>query len=298
MNKIKSILALTRWNELYDFNITLTLFGAIFAQGLFDYKFILVFLANFFCLCHAFMFNDVEDAEEDAQNPKKLKRNPIANKSLTKNEGFFYSIIFLVVAFALFLILSILTGNLGIIIIGSILLLSNILYSYRKIRLKAMPIIDIITHMFMLSSGPFLTAYYVYRGNLDLDGFIMFVIFNILSGYGQLENETRDYETDVKTNIRTTAVVLGLKFANILKFSFLGISSVAILFLAFSTKLIANPLNIFFQILFIFVLLSFILYLSFRGHKNKVLFTRQLQQAILFAANLILFLMFIKVSIF
>ena len=204
----------------------------------------------------------------------------------------------MVIAAVLFVILTAITNNYGILVVGFLLLLSNVLYSYRKIRLKAVPIVDIITHMFMLSSGPFLTVYYVYRGSLDLNAFIMFIIFNILSGYGQLENETRDYETDVKTNVRTTAVVLGLRFANILKFVFLGISAVGILFLVFSTTIIPNPFNIFLQVLFIFAILAFILYLNYRGHKNKVLFTRQLQQAVLFAANLILFLMFIKVSIF
>jgi 4-hydroxybenzoate polyprenyltransferase len=298
MKKIKSILALTRWTEIYDFNITLTLFGAIVAQGAFDLKFILILIANFFCLCHAFMFNDIEDAEEDAQNPKKLKRNPIANKSLSKKEGYFYSTITLIIAAVIFVVLGSMTNNIGVIIVGFLLLISNIVYSYRKIRFKAIPIIDVITHMFMLSSGPFLTAFYVYKNEMDLNGFILFLIFSGISAYGQLENETRDYETDVKTNVRTTAVVLGLKIANIIKFLFLGISSIAIIYLFLSTALIPNPLSIFLQVILFFGILSIFIYISFRKHKNQILFTRQLQQALLLAANLVLLLMFLKVSIF
>lgn len=298
MKKIKSILALTRWTEIYDFNITLTLFGAIASQGTFDYKFILVLLANFFCLCHAFMFNDVEDAEEDALNPKKLLRNPVANKSLSKKEGFLYSAIVLIIAAVLYVILGVVTNNISVIIVGGILLLSNVLYSYRKIRLKAVPIIDVITHMFMLSSGPYLAAYYVYRNEMDLNGFVLFLILSGISGYGQLENETRDFETDVKTNVRTTAVVLGLKLANIVKFVMLAIGAASIIFLFLSTNLIPNPLSIFLQIMIVFGLIAVVIFIRFRKHKNQVLFTRELQQAILFAANLIMFLMFLKISIF
>jgi 4-hydroxybenzoate polyprenyltransferase len=298
MKKIKSILALTRWTELYDFNITLCLFGAIAAHGVFDFKFILILLANFFCLCHAFMINDVEDAEEDGLNPKKLKRNPIANKSLSKKEGFIYSAIFMVISAVLFGYLSFITNNILIFLIGIFLLVSNILYSYRKIRLKAVPVIDVIVHMYMLSSGPLLAAYFVYNKTLDLNGFLLFVVFSVLSGYGQLENETRDFETDVKTKLRTTAVVLGLKTSNIIKYVFLIISSIAIIFLSFSSGLIANPLNILLQVLIVFGLISIFLYMRFLQLKNKILFTRQLQQALLFSANIVLFLVFLEISIF
>lgn len=298
MGKIKSILALTRWTEVYDFTIVLTLFGAIAANGSFDIKFVILLIANFLCLCHAFMFNDVEDAEEDAQNPKKLKRNPIANKSLSKKEGFLYSNITLALSAGLYIYLWFVTQNPSVIIVGGILLLINVLYSYRKIRLKAIPIIDVITHMFMLSSGPYLVAYFVYNNTLDLKGFLLFLILSGISGYGQLENETRDFETDVKTNVKTTAVVLGLKLANIIKFLFLIISGVSILVLAFSTDLIKSPFIILLEIFVVFAIIGVFLYIRFRKHRNQVQFTRELQQAILFAANIVLLLLFLKVNIY
>src|SRR3990172_2975522 len=89
--KIKAIYALTRFNEYWDFNLTLCLLALAITGKSWDLLFLVIVLANLFSLAFAFMINDIEDSEEDATDLKKFLRNPIANKTISKREGYLYT---------------------------------------------------------------------------------------------------------------------------------------------------------------------------------------------------------------
>lgn len=262
MNKIKGIIALSRILEVFDFTLALTLLGVLFSQGWLGTRLIAVLFANFLAMTYAFMINDVEDAEEDSQNPKKKKRNPLCNGSLTRQEGLLVSNITLVISFLLYLYIAIQTGFTLVLILGIITLAVSFLYSWRKVRLKAIPIVDVITHMFMLSGSIFLTSYYSYSPTLTTIPLIAFVSMILISAYGQLENEVRDFDTDKKTGIKTFATIVGIQAARFIRNAFLFIAILFVLYVIYSIKDSLGILIKYAISFIVFFIIPFILYLK------------------------------------
>ena len=298
MQKLKGILALTRWTEIYDFTISIALIGVIASESKFNWNFLLIILANFLTICFAFMINDIEDAEEDAQDIHKAKRNPISNKSLTKKEGYFYTTIVGVIGFLIYLWYSFQNKNITVLLVGISLFVVNFLYSWRKVRLKGIPIIDVLAHMYMLSGGLFLAAYFSQKQDLSQIGLSIFLLLSIASAYGQLDNETRDYENDVRTHMKTTATVLGLKLANAIKWSILVIVIIAgFLLVAFSNFFI-KPWTFAFQVILTFLILWIIVFIRYQKHHDKVTFIREAHQILVLTGNINFLLYYLNIFIF
>ena len=240
LTKIKGIIALSRWIEVYDFTLALTFITVLFAGGWAGTRLIAIITANFLAMIYAFMINDVEDAIEDAEDPKKKKRNPISNGSLTRQEGWLVANVTLILSLLIFAYIAYTIGNASVLIAGAASLLISFLYSWRKVRLKAIPIIDVLTHMYMLSGAIFVTSYLAYTPNLTTPGWIAFISMMFVSGYGQLDNEIRDFVVDKKTGIKTLATIIGRKQAIVLQLVLIGIALVGFAYLG---TLIIDPLG-------------------------------------------------------
>jgi 4-hydroxybenzoate polyprenyltransferase len=89
------------------------------------------------------------------------------------------------------------------------MLLSH-LYSWRPVRLKAWPVTDVVSHSLMLSGLLLLAGYFIYH---DSPGFVWLVAVSatLISVYGQLYNQLRDYEMDKAAGLKNTAIMLGEK---------------------------------------------------------------------------------------
>jgi len=76
------------------------------------------------------------------------------------------------------------------------------------VRLKAWPITDIVSHSLMLSGLLLLAGYYIYHTQ---PGIVWFVAggATLVSAYGQLYNQLRDYDMDKAAGLRNTAMILG-----------------------------------------------------------------------------------------
>jgi 4-hydroxybenzoate polyprenyltransferase len=293
--KIIGIIALSRWIEAYDFNLVLSFLGAILAGGWAGWRLVLVVVANFLCVTFTFMINDVEDAEEDAHNEKKCKRNPICNGSLTKKEGHFIATTVYVLTLISYLILSLATQNLLVFVIGFLAVTTGFFYSWRKVRLKAMPVFDIISHIFMFSGGQFLVAYLSFKNELNLYGLLAFIFLLIFSSYGELDNEIRDFETDVKTHIKTTAVAIGRKLAIALQICFLAAGGVILVYFLSSA---VNPWPVLLQALIITLLLLVFPLILYIQKKPFAVFKNEFQRMIVMSAYINLFLYLIHFRIF
>ncbi|MEI6886713.1 MAG: UbiA family prenyltransferase [bacterium] len=277
-----SFSALTRWAEVIDFNFIITLIGLMVVPVTLGLNFILAFFANFAALCFAFMFNDVEDANEDYQNEKKRKRNPVANGSISKGEGYMYCILVAVISLCLYGFLAFQSGNIWPLIAGISIIIVNILYSYRATRLKNIPILDLLSHGYMLAGGQFLVAFFagfnISLGNQLPISFLIFPVLMIASMYGQLENEVRDYETDKKVGIKTLVSIIGIKPAQILQVVMLIITAVGAVF-------VTNRMNISFSWIIQSVLLIAILmiYPVIRNfiYKNKGMLKTDIHRVIM-----------------
>src|SRR6185369_17127299 len=86
------------------------------------------------------------------------------------------------------------------------------------IRLKAWPVTDIVSHSLMLSGLLFLAGYFTYGSNPGLV-WLVAAAATLLSVYGQLYNQLRDYDMDVAAGLFNTAIVVGKRNAKLLMYS-------------------------------------------------------------------------------
>ncbi len=202
---INGSIRLIRFKEYLAFVIVTTLLGATAASnGSFGWKLIGVLLANWLAVAFAFMINDVEDAEDDALTPHKCQRNPVAAHDLSPRTARLMSF---GVAAGSALVYS--TLGKTTFLLGMITLLISFLYSWKPVRLKNIAFVDFFTHGFMLSGLQFLTAYFVFDPAPFMHWIFPFLFIFCISCYGEMFNEMRDLEGDLKAGLKHTAAVLG-----------------------------------------------------------------------------------------
>mgnify|MGYP001443576858 CR=1 FL=1 len=223
LRKRKAIVSLSRWYQVYNATLAASLLGAIIAGGSLGWTLIIITLANFLSLTFAYMINDVEDAKEDKL---KGKINPVSNGSLTKKEGYIVSAVTLFLSLSLYLLVYYITNSFFIIPIALFSSLVHFLYSWRSIRLKAVPVVDVMCHMYMMGAYQYLLAFLAFRQVMDSNSWLWFFLVVSICGYGQMQNEIRDFEIDSKTRVRTTATILGKKLPIALAFCFILASGV------------------------------------------------------------------------
>ena len=220
--QLRAILELTRYREYLKFVLIISLLGVATANGIFGWRLIGVVVANWLIVAFAFMINDVEDAKDDAQNLTKAKRNPISAGRLSVSTG--YTITFLVVFITVILLYFL---GLRPLIVGVICLVISFLYSWRAIRLKSIPVIDLLSHGLMLAGLLLLVSFFAFEASISYRWIWPFLSVTLISFYGQLHNELRDLETDLKVGIKNTAVFLGKVKTQwlMMTFLFLGVVS-------------------------------------------------------------------------
>lgn len=205
--KLNGVIRLTRWREHVPFTIPLTLAGGLLAveasQATVDWKLFAVIIANILAMAFAFMINDVEDAPDDALNPKKKLHNVISAGILTRREGW-------IVTWATFAISLVLYGISGMwtLILGGLTLALCYLYSAHPFRLKARPITDVLSHVLMLSGLLVVTGYFTYDANPQ-NAWLVIIAATLFSAYGQFYNQIDDYEVDKAAGLKNTVVLLG-----------------------------------------------------------------------------------------
>jgi 4-hydroxybenzoate polyprenyltransferase len=200
---ISAMVALMRSREVVPFVLVTTLLGANVGEARPSLRLLGVVLANVLVVTFAFMINDVEDASDDALNPAKAKRNPISSGHLSSSTGYWASAVVAICSLALYAALG--TWPL---IFGAICAVLAFLYSWRRVRLKAMPVADLLSHGLMLAALQFLCAFTAFRpmGGPWLPP-CLFVF--AISLYGQLFNQLRDLDGDRKAGVNHTAARIG-----------------------------------------------------------------------------------------
>jgi len=138
---LKGIIKLTRFDEYVWFVIVTTLLGVAAGEGTFGWQLIVALLANWLAVGFAFMINDVEDADDDALNPAKINRNPISCKMISPRLGYIASYVTALLSALCYLLL----GPIPF-VIGIISLIIGFLYSWRRVRIKSMPFVDLLIH--------------------------------------------------------------------------------------------------------------------------------------------------------
>jgi 4-hydroxybenzoate polyprenyltransferase len=207
--QLSGVWRLTRFKEYVAFVAVTTVLGAAAGQGSFGWPLIGVLIANWLAVGFAFMINDVEDAPDDALTPIKAQRNPVSAGILSPRSARRASFIVAVIAALVYAGL-----GLGPFIAGLACLALAYYYSSRPIRLKAIPVADLVSHALLLAGLQFLAAYLTFDGGFVWQWVFPFVLVLALSVYGQLFNELRDLDGDLKAGVTHTASLLGSRAAH------------------------------------------------------------------------------------
>lgn len=207
---VKGLLQLTRYQEYVIFVAITTLMGAKFGGGNFDLRLLIVLVANILVVGFAFMYNDVEDAPDDALDAKKAVRNPISAGMISPRMGKLACIVVSLLVLGLYALLGGMTF-----LLGALCLVLAFLYSWRVARLKAVPVADLISHSLSLAGLQFLCAYFAFDQGKPYS-WLFFLFVALISVYGELNNELRDLAVDKKAGIRHTADLIGVRWTKIL----------------------------------------------------------------------------------
>jgi 4-hydroxybenzoate polyprenyltransferase len=204
---IFGLIQLTRWKEYVPFVVPLTIIGSLLAARPndihLDWRLLAVTLANILAVAYAFMINDIEDAPDDARDPARAARNPISSGRISARVGYAACRLIAAVTLALYAV-----GGFWVLIIGIGTVLLSHLYSWRPVRLKAWPVTDILSHSLMLSGLLMLAGYFLYDSSPGIVWFVAGAV-TLVSIYGQLYNQLRDYDMDRAAGLNNTAIVLG-----------------------------------------------------------------------------------------
>lgn len=190
---------------------------------------LLAFIAGVFFVWYAFSINNCFDVDTDSLNPDKAKKNPIISGELSFWEGVAISVVLALLGTAI----ASRTNTLMFVLYLLMTLLATI-YSAPP-RLKARPIVDVLSHGLFFGGLPFL-----YGASMDgrISGIeaLMALSVTLYSFALELRNHLGDYESDLKAGLKTTPIVLGKKASEKLVVTF-SWASIVLLVVGF------NPLG-------------------------------------------------------
>lgn len=190
-------------------------------------------------LAFTFAINNCFDAPSDALDVNKQKNNPIASGKLSKQVALISCI--LLAGFAVMLAGFWLWTNIPCLAIYGILLLLGAAYSVPPLRLKAVPIADLVSHGLFFGCLLFIFGSLL-LGPLMLPQIVLLVPIFFYSVTLELRNHIDDFEVDATAGVQTTAVWLGKKKSQRL---LLVLLITTLTFSLFATLLIWTWINLF-----------------------------------------------------
>jgi 4-hydroxybenzoate polyprenyltransferase len=230
---LNGIWRLTRFEEFVSFVIITTLFGAAAGGGSIGWSLLGVLVANWLAVGFAFMINDVEDAADDALTLTKARRNPISAGKLSPRAGRSLSCLAAILAALIYASL-----GLGPFVTGLACLIIAYLYSWRPIRLKSIPIVDLVAHAAMLAGLQFLAADLTFGGYPNWQWVFPLILVLAISLYGELYNELRDFDGDCQAGVTHTASLIGPKVTHLLMMAWLAVGLFSAIITFFVVRLV------------------------------------------------------------
>jgi len=157
-----------------------------------------------FYLAFTFSINNCFDIKCDAHKGTKIKRNPIAAGHITFREGLILS---LCMAFT-GLVLSYLWFDENCFLVYFMMLLLGGAYSAPPLRLKSVPLMDLLSHS--LFFGALLYLYgLLSNGGINLQAASLAASVSLYSIILELRNHLEDYEADLNSETKTTVCYIG-----------------------------------------------------------------------------------------
>ena len=167
-------------------------------SDLFSYTTVIVFAANLCLTAFGYIYNDLEDADDDYHDLDKRERNPISSGEITRRQSFFINAVLVFAGLYLFNLI-----NPLVFLLGVAFAFVGIVYSWKTLRLKSKPILDLVSHVLFLGVLQFLTTYAAFRPvDMLVVPFLMIIV--PISMMNEILHELKDYEVDKATQIRNT----------------------------------------------------------------------------------------------
>jgi 4-hydroxybenzoate polyprenyltransferase len=200
-----ALLHLTRYQQNWLFALVLTVLGVVTAGAPCNAAAVLALIANWCAIAFAFMVNNIADAADDRGTAEKCRANPVSMHTLSPGAAGCAAGIVAAISLALFALLSARATLAGL---GCILL--GVVYSWRRVRLKSIPCLDVFSHALMLGVLPYWAAVWACAPQARPAGWLALLI-GITSAYGQIYNQVRDLDDDRRAGLRTSAMLLGVR---------------------------------------------------------------------------------------
>lgn len=279
---MRAVLKLSRWHEFIPFTLPLTLVGGLMAyrfhEAKLDERLFYVLIANFLAMAYAFMINDIEDSEDDKLNPERGAKNAVSNGEISKSSAWLAALACAGLAVLLYAL-----AGAGALTSGVLILVLSHFYSWKPVRLKALPVLDIVSHVLMLSTLLMVAAYLIYTDTFQ-EVWPLVVSVTLFSAYGQLYNQLRDYEEDRAAGLKNTASFLGKLLTAWASYLCFGLAVLCLLLIVVNR---AFPFELLGVILLSVPLLLLNNGRDFRGSQTSDLIS-SLQVQLLTVANLVL----------
>ena len=160
------------------------------------------FVAGALFVWYAFSINNCFDVDTDSRNPAKTRKNPIAAGELSFRRGLLVSVLLALTGLGL----ASMTNREAFAVYAVMLLLAT-LYSAPP-RLKARPIVDVLSHGLFFGGLPFLYGALI-DGNLSEVEILIATGITFYSFALELRNHLADYESDLEAGLKTTPIVIG-----------------------------------------------------------------------------------------
>lgn len=221
--KLLGYYKLTRVKTIMEFYPFLVIFGLLGSRAYVNLLSIVTAISILLLLVGSFIINDVEDAEDDAKDPKKVNRNPISAGILTKSQGYIFYLIINAIA-----LIPLLTINLNVFLVGVLTAVVGYCYSCLPLRFKSRPIIDVLSHGFFLAGAEILIFALLPKSVWDYKTLITFVGLYLFSMGGDLYNEVRDWVVDREVGLKNSASILGFNLTRYTSYTFYAVGVILI----------------------------------------------------------------------
>jgi len=200
-----AVLHLTRYQQNWLFALVLTVLGVVTAGAPPGAAAVLVLAANWCAIAFAFMVNNIADAQDDCGTAEKCCANPVSLQTLSPTAAGCAAGMMAAISLGLYAMVGARATLAGL---GCILL--GVVYSWRRVRVKSIAVLDVVSHALMLGVLPYWAAVWACAPQARPAGWLALLI-GITSAYGQLYNQVRDIDDDRRAGLRTSAMLLGVQ---------------------------------------------------------------------------------------
>ena len=202
----------------------LIIIAVFFTKSPLNISVFVAIVVNLFATIFAFLINDIEDREDDAKSPGKRFINPFGYGIWKVELGWIALVMIVLLTLGMSFVFN---GTLPALIAFSILLTGG-LYSWKKLRLKNIPVLDISTHAYFFATSTVLYFSLLPASTWSHATWLTLIAVFLASSYGDLSNEYRDFEDDRKSGLKNSAYYLGKKPTQALAYLLLSLSTVLI----------------------------------------------------------------------